>query len=306
MMIKNQNFGIEIELTGITRANAAKVIANYFGSSSRYIGTYYKIYEATDRKGRTWKAMSDGSIRCQVKRNGRIANASGEYSCEIVSPILQYEDIEDLQNLVRELVKAGAMANTSCGIHVHVDGANHTPESLTRLLNFATGRQDLIYEALEIGDRANRWCHKISPELFKAMKASGKQSMAAAERVWYSSANDGYGGTIDHQHYNATRYHGINLHAYFTKGTVEFRLFNGTTHAGKIKAYIQFCLAMSGWAIESNDNRKYFKNCSGYTQEQKAALMMRVLVNRLGMRGPEFKTARLHLTSAFARATQAA
>ena len=306
MMIKNQNFGIEIELTGITRANAAKVIANYFGSSSRYIGTYYKIYEAKDRKGRTWKAMSDGSIRCQVKRNGRIVSASGEYSCEIVSPILQYEDIEDLQNLVRELVKAGAMANTSCGIHVHVDGANHTPESLTRLLNFATGRQDLIYEALEIGDRANRWCHKISPELFKAMKASGKQSMAAAERVWYSSANDGYGGTIDHQHYNATRYHGINLHAYFTKGTVEFRLFNGTTHAGKIKAYIQFCLAMSGWAIESNDNRKYFKNCSGYTQEQKAALMMRVLVNRLGMRGPEFKTARLHLTSAFARATQAA
>ena len=306
MMIKNQNFGIEIELTGITRANAAKVIANYFGTSSRYIGTYYKIYEATDRKGRTWKAMSDGSIRCQVKRNGRIANASGEYSCEIVSPLLQYEEIEDLQNLVRELVKAGAMANTSCGIHVHVDGANHPPESLTRLLNFATGRQDLIYEALEIGDRANRWCHKISPELFKAMKASGKQSMAAAERVWYSSANDGYGGTIDHQHYNATRYHGINLHAYFTKGTVEFRLFNGTTHAGKIKAYIQFCLAMSGWAIESNDNRKYFKNCSGYTQEQKAALMMRVLVNRLGMRGPEFKTARLHLTSAFARATQAA
>ena len=306
MMIKNQNFGIEIELTGITRANAAKVIAAYFGTTSHYIGTYYRTYGATDSKGRIWKAMSDGSIRCQVKRNGRIVNASGEYSCEIVSPILQYEDIEDLQNVVRELVKAGAMANTSCGIHVHVDGASHTPESLTRLLNFATGRQDLIYEALEIGDRANRWCHKISPELFKAMRANGKQSMAAAERVWYSSANDGYGGTIDHQHYNATRYHGINLHAYFTKGTVEFRLFNGTTHAGKIKAYIQFCLAMSGWAIESNDNRKYFKNCSGYTQEQKAALMMRVLVNRLGMRGPEFKTARLHLTSAFARATQAA
>lgn len=306
MMIKNQNFGIEIELTGITRANAAKVIAAYFGTTSHYIGTYYRTYGATDSKGRIWKAMSDGSIRCQVKRNGRIVNASDEYSCEIVSPILQYEDIEDLQNIVRELVKAGAMANASCGIHIHVDGSNHTPESLTRLLNFATGRQDLFYEALQIGDRANRWCHKISPELFKAMKASGKQSMAAAERVWYSSANDGYGGTIDHQHYNATRYHGINLHAYFTKGTVEFRLFNGTTHAGKIKAYIQFCLAMSGWAIESNDNRKYFKNCSGYTQEQKAALMMRVLVNRLGMRGPEFKTARLHLTSAFARATQAA
>ena len=138
------------------------------------------------------------------------------------------------------------------------------------------------------------------------LKAGGKESKEAAERIWYSSANDGYTGTIDHQHYNPTRYHGINLHAFFTKGTVEFRLFNGTTHAGKIKAYIQFCLAMSGWAIETNDNRKFFKDCSGYTQEQKAALMMRVLVNRLGMKGPEFKTARLHLTSAFTSNAQAA
>ena len=76
MMIKNQNFGIEIELTGITRANAAKVIAAYFGTTSHYIGTYYRTYGATDLKGRIWKAMSDGSIRCQVKRNGRIVNAS--------------------------------------------------------------------------------------------------------------------------------------------------------------------------------------------------------------------------------------
>lgn len=138
------------------------------------------------------------------------------------------------------------------------------------------------------------------------MKNGGKESRSAAERVWYSEANDGYSGTINHEHYNSTRYHGINLHAFFTKGTVEFRLFNGTTHAGKIKAYIQFCLAMSGWAIEINDNRKYFKECSGYMQEQKAVLMMRVLVNRLGMRGSEFKTARLHLTSAFTRNAQAA
>ena len=73
MMIKNQNFGIEIELTGITRQNAAKVIANYFGTTSRYLGSYYQVYGATDRKGRTWKAMSDGSIVCHVKRNGRTA-----------------------------------------------------------------------------------------------------------------------------------------------------------------------------------------------------------------------------------------
>lgn len=305
--IQNQNFGVEIELTGITRAAAAATIAEYFGKTSRHIGTSYDTYGARDRKGRTWKAMRDGSIRCEKKRGDEIIPADQQYSCEVVTPILQYEDIEDLQNVVRALVKKGAMANTSCGIHVHVDGANHTPESLSRLLNFAIGRQDLFYEALQIGDRANRWCHKISPELFKAMKQTGRQSRDAAEHIWYSPRNDGYEGGISHSHYNTTRYHGINLHAFFTKGTVEFRLFNGTTHAGKIKAYIQFCLAMSAWAINCDHDDLHFKRITNYTQEQKAALMKRVLINRLGMRGPEFKTARLHLTSTFAaETTQAA
>lgn len=120
-----------------------------------------------------------------------------------------------------------------------------------------------------------------------------------AERIWYSVANDGYDGGVDSSHYNSTRYHGINLHAFFTKGTVEFRLFNGTTHAGRIKAYVQFCLAMSAWAINCDHDNLHFKSISGYTQQQKHDLMMRVLTKRLGMRGPEFKTARLHLTSAF-------
>lgn len=209
------------------------------------------------------------------------------------------EDITDLQEVIRALVKNGAMANSSCGIHVHVDGANHTPESLCRLLNFATGRQDLFYEALQIGNRADHWCHKINPALFREMKKNGRASRNDAERIWYSVVNDGYDGGVDSSHYNSTRYHGINLHAFFTKGTVEFRLFNGTTHAGRIKAYVQFCLAMSAWAINCDHDNLHFKSISGYTQQQKHDLMMRVLTKRLGMRGPEFKTARLHLTSAF-------
>ena len=31
------------------------------------------------------------------------------------------------------------------------------------------------------------------------------------------------------------RYHGINLHAFFTKGTIEFRLFNSTLDADKVR-----------------------------------------------------------------------
>ena len=310
-MMKKQNFGVEVELTGITRDKAARLISAYFGGTEyRHTHDGYDSWTAKDRKGRTWKCSRDTSIRPQVKRNGVNQNliegrTSADHRCEVVTPILQYEDMEDLQEVIRTLRKAGAIANDSCGIHVHVDGANHTPESLTRLMNFAIGRQDLFYEALEIGERQNSWCRKMNKDLFKAMKADQEKTKESLERIWYSSVNDGYIGGIDHSHYNRSRYHGVNLHAFFTKGTVEFRLFNSTTHAGKIKAYVQFCLAMSAWAIGCEKNDLFFKPTANMTAKDKERLMGNVLKNRLGLRGKEFATCRLHLTAAF-RQTEAA
>ena len=245
MLLKEQNFGVEIELIGITRENAAAIIACYFGTASwNAAGVFgYSAWAATDRKGRTWKCVSDGSLN---DRSG---------GCEVVTPILQYEDIEDLQKIVRLLRENGAKADSSCGIHVHVDASRHTVDSLQRLMNFAVGRQDLFYEALNISSyRSGRFCKKMNKNLLTAMKHDNVRTKDSVERIWYSSLNDGYTGTNNRAHYNVTRYHGINLHAFFTKGTVEFRLFNGTTHAGKIKAYIQFCLAMSAWAINAKTN----------------------------------------------------
>lgn len=70
--------------------------------------------------------MYDGSLRCQTKRNDEIISASRDYSCELVSPILTYdEDINSLQELVRILRKAKGLTNSSCGIHVHLNGEDH-------------------------------------------------------------------------------------------------------------------------------------------------------------------------------------
>ena len=44
--MKTQKFGIEIEMTGITREQAGQVIAYYFGTESAYAGGAYKTYEA--------------------------------------------------------------------------------------------------------------------------------------------------------------------------------------------------------------------------------------------------------------------
>lgn len=301
-MLKNQLFGIEVEMTGITREKAATIIAETFGTiPSCPSSSCYKTRTITDQKDRKWKIMRDSSITPIKNDNG---NAStDEYKVELVTPPLGYEDIEVLQNIIRKLRENGAKSHSSCGIHIHVDGANHNANSLRKLVNFITARQDLIYEALEIETRADRWCKKLNSSLLTEMKKDKNLSKEKVEQIWYSSANDGYAGGVNHEHYNRTRYHGINLHSYFSKGTIEFRLFNSTLHAGKIKAYIQFCLAVSAWAITSH-NKIVFRSMNGYSTEQKVTIMRNILTHRLGLHGDEFKTCRLHLMTPLKKAAE--
>lgn len=299
-MLKNQLFGVEVEMTGITREKAARLVAEVLGTTpSHPESNCYHTRTIADQAARKWKIMRDSSIT--PIRNDDTIEPLDEYRVEFVTPQLNYSDIELLQNIIRKLRENGAKAHSSCGIHIHVDGANHTAVSLRRLVNFMTARQDLIYEALQIGARESNWCHKLNKTLLDAMKKDKNLTKEKAEEIWYSRANDGYCGGIDHQHYNSTRYHGVNLHSFFTKGTVEFRLFNSTLHAGKIKAYIQFCLAVSAWAITSQE-KIVFRSMEGYSPEQKVTIMRNILTHRLGLYGDEFKTCRLHLMTPLKKA----
>ena len=281
--MRTQRFGIEIEMTGITREKAAEAIAEYFGTESFYIGTYYKTYGAKDRQGRTWKATYDSSIIAQKKSGGRTVRAADEYKCEVVSPILTYEDMADLQEIIRQLRHKGAFVNSQCGIHIHVDASRYTPQTLRNLVNIIASKEDILYKALRIDPARMRWCKKTNERLMEAINRKKPQTMEALKDIWYAGSTRGRD-----EHYNDTRYHGLNLHSTFTKGTVEFRLFNSTTHAGEIKAYIQFCLAVSHQAL----TQKKASARKTVTDNEKYAFRCWML--RLGLSGDEFKTCRLH------------
>jgi len=306
-LIKNQRFGVEVEFTGISRETAAKCIAQVISNhhiSSADETAYHRINVTDLSDNRKWTIMRDSSI--EPKRSGMPVPGCSypeldEYRVEFVTPILTYKDIPTLQAIIRKFREAGGVVNRTCGIHVHVDGTAHNDFSLRRLCNFMVARQDLIYESLGVGNRKNRWCRPISEDLLKAMKSRKELRPGDLERIWYSEANDGYYGGIDHRHYNSTRYHGANLHSYFSKGTVEFRLFNSTLHAGKIKAYIQLCLAISAWAIESSEDIKFSRKIN-LTTAQKKTLFRNILRNRLELTCDEFKTCRHHLLANFKEA----
>ena len=284
MDLKEQRFGIEIEMTGITREAAAETAAEYFGTRSRYIGTYYDVYAALDPEGRQWKFMSDGSIDAQKRVGGKKISADREYQTEMVSPICRYEDIVSIQEIVRKLKERGAFVNKTCGIHVHIDASPFDARTLRNITNIMASKEDLIYKALQVSvSREHSYCQKVEQRFLEELNRRRPKTLNGVERIWYG------GDSRRDTHYDDSRYHCLNLHSVFQKGTVEFRLFNGTLHAGKIKAYIQFSLAIGAQALNQScaSRRK--------TQTTNEKYTFRTWLLRLGLNGEEFATARYHL-----------
>ena len=279
--MRSQRFGIEMEMTGITRKKAAEVIAAYFDTHEVYDGGSYDAYHVTVGQGRNWKVVSDASIH-PAARDGR--SASTLYKVEVVSPICHYEDIETIQELVRKLRHAGACVNRSCGIHIHVDAAPHSVKTLRNLVNIMVSKEDLLYKALAVDvAREDHYCQKTDLSFLEELNRKKPKSIEIFEEMWY------HGDSRSYDHYDETRYHALNLHSVFSKGTIEFLLFNGTMHAGKVKTYIQLSLAISHQALVQ-------KGAShSRTKSTNEKYTFRTWLLRLGMIGEEFQTARKFL-----------
>ena len=167
-LLRNQKFGVEVEFTGITRSMAAKAVQSVVGGSisgPRSDAYYTRIIR--DDLGRKWKVMRDSSIS-PIRKSGH--EAMDEYRVEFVTPPLHYSDLEILQAIIRKFKEIGGVPHSSCGIHIHIDGASHTADSLRRMVSFMYSRQDIIYEALGVEDRKYSWCKPICQELNAAMK----------------------------------------------------------------------------------------------------------------------------------------
>ena len=289
--MQKQTFGVEVEGNNITRQKAAKVAADFFGTGRfEYTASRngYQTWSAWDAEGREWKFSRDVSIQ-----------GPDDERCELVTPILTYKDLETFQELLRTLRRAGMRSSPDrgCGVHIHVglrsEAGDHNARTLRNLVNIMAAHETQIGRAIRIDEgRTSHYCRTVDPRFLERVNREKPTTMARLADCWYEGNGADYGRS---QHYNDSRYHMVNLHAAFTKGTVEFRLFQfanphdgkkGGIHAGEMKAYIQLCLAMSELAKEL----KYASPKPQQTDNE--AYAFRCWMLRLGFIGEEFATAR--------------
>lgn len=293
--LRDIRFGVEVEFTGATRNRVAEAVAFECQGTVVSEGGYYQKIAIVMPDGRKWTVMTDASV------NGSHANRGGE----LVTPIMTYADLDLIQRVIRAVRKsrgagenqhpkgAGAKVDASCGIHIHVDGANFTSgQQVSNLVGIVNKQQNLICNALAIqSDRRARWCQDISPELLRRLQNDRPSTLEEVRSVWYAShgENPAYAAG---EHYARSRYHGVNIHSLFFRGTVEFRWFEASLHAGEVKAYIQFILALTYKALTM---RRPANAAPRVSNPDNTKWEFRVFLKDLGLVGEEFETCRFHL-----------
>ncbi len=305
--IKKRNFGIEIEMTGLTRQQAAQAVGKLFGTEFSHYGGYYDRYSVKDAKGRKWEFVFDGSIQ-RIDRHGNPADSA--YSVELNSPVLGYEDIPLLQEVVRTLRRAGGKCSPEykCGTHIHISADDFTPQQIRNLVNiFASkedylltdndkqmtvrhlvnifaSKEDYLWDALQVSSAREQYCHKCDHEFVEQLNRKKPKTMEEISRLWYK-------GDMEQLriHYSDTRYKALNLHSFFQHGHYEVRCCNSSLHAGEIRSQIVLALAINNAAM----TKKYCRPHKSHSDNMRYSF--RVWLLDLGLIGDEFKNCRKHL-----------
>lgn len=286
--IFTQKFGVEIEMTGITRKQAAEVIRDALGGKlyRRSSSKGRDHYQVVDEQNRKWRIMFDKSMtRCD--ENYEITEDE-DYGVELCTPILRYGDIPVLQTIADALDEAGAVtgAEFRAGFHIHVDGSEITPQKLMNLVNFYSSKENYLWQVLDVPENREPYCQRINRAFVAELHQQKPQTMDEIADLWYKHSDSKYKS----DRYKS-RYRFLNLHSLFQSGHYEIRGCNGTLDRDEIHAYLSMFLGVHNAAMTK-------QRCSpieSTTTNMKYAV--RVVLINLGLNDKEFAAARKVLLS---------
>lgn len=166
----------------------------------------------------------------------RQIDEAGEWSgSELKTPPLLWAERGQIRTMLGRLLRTGASANWSCGLHIHVDLAAWGQFAIEPLLAAAL-RSQAALEALLATSASRRWyCPPVTKEM--AAHYAAEPSQEALRRQ---------GRPQSHRC-------GVNTAAWFDIGTVEIRYANGSLDYGEIVRTAELCLRFVAAAVAGRE-----------------------------------------------------
>jgi hypothetical protein len=225
----DRTFGVEIEFFGldyvITPVDRS-IIKPYCISSrakdGRHITDLYQDYNLSLGTTRdTWHFEQDSSVR---------GKGHTRHGAELISPILSgMEGLVQAYNAFQFLnAIEGIDIDKSCGIHVHhgVDPAAYSCKQLQQLVHIVHHYEDLFYLLIPGDRKTAATCRPMEIDVkafLDVCEGDFGGSNCQIKELWYSLENRYDTSKGVNSRYDKTRYHGLNLHSFWYRSTIEFR-----------------------------------------------------------------------------------
>jgi hypothetical protein len=234
--LTDRTFGVEIEFYGLkyvlTPIDGSTIKPYNISSRARdgrrfqQLLADHKINLGTDAD--SWHFEEDTSVRGQ---------AHTKYGAELVSPILSgLGGLIQVYNCFQFLNQIdGLNIDKSCGFHVHhgVDQKKYRCEQLRGLVKIVHPIEKLFYLLIP-GERQHAdTCRPIEIDVDAFLKICDVEcgtDDCTIRKLWYSPENRFDPDEARYPRYDKTRYHGLNLHSYWYRSTIEFRYHSAVLH----------------------------------------------------------------------------
>lgn len=237
----NRTFGVEFEGYGVPMGTLVRKLEEAGINAGQ---SYY-----TNRDTSYWRVKPDGSLR-------------GEAPFEIVSPILRGEEgLAEMKKVLDVALAAGAKVNITCGFHVHWGVGDW---ELANFRNLAARYVKFERAIDSVLPKSRRQNNQYYCQGWLNGDAENKSTTARMWNKWMNCTTirklaDRLGGG---------RYYKLNLNAFWSHSTVEFRHHSGTFEYAKAEAWVR----LTGAMVAQASDRERLQNWRTGEESNKDAL----------------------------------
>ena len=232
----DRTFGVEIEffglnylITPVDRGFIKPYNISSRAKDGRHILDLYRDYGISLGSGLdSWCFQADNSVR---------GKGHTRHGAELTSPILS--GLDGLVQVYRAFQFLcdieGIDVDASCGFHVHhgINPKGFSCKELQQLVRIVHQYEDEFYLLIP-GNRQNlETCRPIEIDVeafLNICEGDDCINKCGVKELWYSAANRYEKESGENARYDRTRYHGLNLHSYWYRSTIEFRYHSAVLH----------------------------------------------------------------------------
>lgn len=159
--------------------------------------------------------------------------------------------LRDCASLGEALRVSKATISNDCGLHVHVDARDYTQADLRRLMILYASVERTLFELSARSRIDNKYCIPCGASYLNWLRSPSKTKTWSKE--WrktltanlYGEANR-YVSGLKHDKYHSSRYNALNLHTFFYRKTIEFRMHEAHLSPEVFSNWALLC----GWIVQ--------------------------------------------------------